>query len=657
MDFIDDSLKELRSIKIKIEDYSREIDLIPDGQKEEFQVVLTTELNKFQRVVHENLNYSLLTGEYISKENFQKSITDLKHEISALLEQVFGIQDIIGVQDITYQIVEGLSKSIELYNHFYSDILNRYSINRKDYVLTINSIIDSVYHNEKLLKDTKKFINFFGINILASKFDLFLTQDNIRLIELFSIEKSIKRVTPNGFDTLSSLIVEKCNFIRVKWFLRKQEEAPDETSFMMDGQEHLIQKNSHAQIYKEWTEYSSEHYELENNWKGRIEDNSRKLHNIELQDLSFKEIHLRIKYNKDINPDIKELEKISNYLCNKSNNFDKNQTNFFDEYALNVMSNYALNNKFSLFVEKNRRLKELQLEYSKVKRKSNKFLNNFFLEYKFLNSALKTLKYKLNSQENKDFLQEFGSFIENELKNVYEQYEFNHNWSLKRYNYIFQLPFNECKIKVDDSKTDFLFISSSFLLPPSTKKLENQFNFIKTQYSQLLNHIESIKILKTDIDKIDNLKQEIETQKISIEKNQIKFIEVLGIFTALIAFIFGSISTFEFLSSPQEFLLFNIGFALSLIAFVSILVIFIRGKDALNRNWKFLVALFILFILYWFGIIYSDFITSQTEAKQNLNSDTNSMGTAPFNSTTNSIDSASNEASNYPTKLKDSVED
>lgn len=621
MNYVNKVLDDLVLLNTKLEDYKTKSKQKTEEEKEEFLAIIITDFDSFQRSAHENLNYSLLTGEYISNQDLQESINELKNKLLKLLNDVTLIPEL---QKITYQIVEGLKKIIQSYIHFQSDIVNRYSINKKDYVFTLNSS----YIEDKLEKETKEYIKFFNFNILISNYDLQLSQDENRLINLYKIENSLIKINLSGFETLRDLIINKCNFLKAKWLFRKQEEAPDEadTSFMIDGQEDYVKKNNH-EIYNDWSTYSSVHYELEKNWKSVIEEDSKRLHNKELKDLSSLDIHRLIKYNKDVEKDIERLEEISKYLCEQSQKINDSQSNFFDVYAYSVMSNYALNNKFSLFVEQNKDIAEIKKEYLKTKKSSNRYLNNFFLEYKYLNAAISILKKNLTNQESKKFLKDYEEFIKDDLKSIFEKYEYNHNWSLKRHNYIFQLPFEECKVDIhDNDMASFLFIASSFVLPPSLKKLESQFSFIKTKYHELLHHIESIEILKTDLDKIDKLNEEIKSQKDTIDKNQIRFIEVLGIFTALMAYIFGSISTFRFLETPQEFLLFNVALALSLIAFVSILIIFIRGRGALRRNWGWLAGLLILFILFWVGIIYFDFVpTNQNNDKDASTKKTDSI--------------------------------
>src|SRR5690606_35696696 len=120
------------------------------------------------------------------------------------------------------------------------------------------------------------------------------------------------------------------------------------------------------------------------------------------------------------------------------------------------------------------------------------------------------------------------------------------------------------------------FIASSFVLPPSTKKMEKQFNELKIRYNSLLSNIQSIKAVKNELDKIENIDNEI----IQIKNRELKSIEILGIFSGIIAFIFGSISSYSFIKTPYQAILFTSSFAFSLIFFIAFFISFIRFENS-----------------------------------------------------------------------------
>ncbi|WP_417363663.1 hypothetical protein [Galbibacter sp.] len=603
-----------------LEEFEKKIDSVfpeDNGDYDEHEradsiEVLKAEFQKFQRLSHQNINYSLLSGEYINSDDFQEFLNFLKPKYSELLSYfVFNGE----LQNMAYQIVECLDKTIDYYFVFITDIKNKYSLNQNDYFFSINSILSSVYRNEKLSEDSLKYFRYFHVNILTARCDHLFSHDDSFLVQLYNIESALSDIKISGLSALSEVILAKCGFLKSKWFLRKQEEAPDESTFIVDGIEHQIENVKNQASFEEWIKYSKEHYQLEINWVSKIKNDYRKFHNKDLSDLTFTQIHRMIKYHKDESKNYLELKKISNFLkeiliLEKK----KKDCSYFNEFAFSVMSNYALNNSFSLFVEKNKDINNLKSEYAKIKSETNSYLNNFFIEFKFLDSIIQILNDKLEEEDNDDFLKENEEYIKTELKGIFNKYEFNHKWSINHHNYIFQLPFEECKLSLEDNKLDYIFIASSFVLPPSNKKIEKQFNLIKSKFNNLLFHIESVKVLKTDTDKIKNLNNEISDHKAIIQRRETQSIEILGIFTALIAFVFGSISTFQFLESAKEVLMFNVALALSLISFVCVLIIFIRGKDTLINNWKWLAGLFVLFILFWGTLIYFD-INPEKEGK------------------------------------------
>ena len=93
-------------------------------------------------------------------------------------------------------------------------------------------------------------------------------------------------------------------------------------------------------------------------------------------------------------------------------------------------------------------------------------------------------------------------------------YEKNVQWSVNNYNYVFQLPFEECLIDTKSEDVPKLFIFSSFLMPLPKDKYIQEFEKLKFEVNDYSASISVYTNVNNEIIAFKNIKEELkETRK------------------------------------------------------------------------------------------------------------------------------------------------
>ena len=124
-----------------------------------------------------------------------------------------------------------------------------------------------------------------------------------------------------------------------------------------------------------------------------------------------------------------------------------------------------------------------------------------------------------------------------------------------------------------------------------------QFNDELTQFD---------KKVKDDLTKFDE----------KIEKRDTKTIELMGLFTAIIAFVIGSIPTFQYLKNIFDVGIFFVVFATSLISFLLVLL-FITGRIKVNKEQKWWESPIVYFLFFYIAMIIIAYVLSCFNPKDN----------------------------------------
>lgn len=536
------------------------------------------------------LNYSLLSGEYIENTEISEDINSVLDKLSLTFNLT---NDSDGrLQEIVFELNSTISIAIEIYKVFISDIENKYSNNTIDYLFSLENHTERSIQKSDLSDSSISLIEYFTNHISLSRNDHFPSSEDNRAEVLFKIENAFENTESIGFQELTSVIKLKLDFLKHKWVSRKQQENKSTIYYSIDGNKSTLPEyTSENEKLNEWAKIINFHYELTHQWESQVQDKVKEFKNKDLNSLDFLQIHQLIKYYKDVKKSQKKLTEISSFLCTK------NYENSFDSYCINIFSNYSLNNEFSLYVEKQEDITLIRDEYHDVKEKTKGNTNNFFLEFKYLNSIIDILLKKIEQDSNVDFIKKYEKVVTDECKKILNSYFNNKEWSKRNFNYIFQLPYKESLVpitKIDDLEN--IYIASSFILPPVNDIIESHYYEVRQKYKSINFYVDIVRRLKKDLDKIEELNK-------AFDKRDFKSIEIISIFTAIITFVLSSIPAYKFIHTVWDSLLFMLSLASALGIFVMLILFSTRGfKDNL-RGVFYLIVLFLIALFGYHSLV------------------------------------------------------
>lgn len=273
-------------------------------------------------------------------------------------------------------------------------------------------------------------------------------------------------------------------------------------------------------------------------------------------------------------------------------------TSRYDTYSYNVLKNYLYN---SLFSEK---LKDESIE-----------LEDFFSDYHYLLSIqretdirnfhphLKALEYIKRKISEVIDSENFSS-----LDNLFDQFaqsliilKKSIDWCSRRAFYAFQLSYNDSLITYDSGIS--VFYPSSFSRPLRYDKLKEQLSEFERDYNIFC----AQKQLITERNNISTIKSELENAKKMIVETKKDSIKILGAFTTIVTFLFGSIDVFAKAKDFKETLLASLGLGMVLYLFCTIIYYFVASEEDYKQRpfrshfifWGMVLALLIIVIFFF----------------------------------------------------------
>lgn len=281
----------------------------------------------------------------------------------------------------------------------------------------------------------------------------------------------------------------------------------------------------------------------------------------------------------------------------------------FDVYALNTLKNYMYNCRLSFRMNHNYTYEKLcsdMIEIEQIQRITH--IKNFYPFKKAIAFLIKDIRNDFNNV----------SYSENTLAQKYQalndyihKFETAIHWCKEQHFYPVQLLYNEC-LKKDNNSGLIVFMPSSFSRPINYNKLEDELKQYKSEFGLMKGELN----LQKEKARIELLKNEIDASKKSN-------IEILGLFTAVITFLFGCVNIFSgtnnTIISLSEQILHIMCLGIILLLFVSaIYILTIRRENELKNYLKH--PRFILFGLSIIGyiiilaiIVYNTAVTFRLE--------------------------------------------
>lgn len=432
----------------------------------------------------------------------------------------------------------------------------------KEYRFYQNDNEDFIYIRTPIPEHNNQILDLFIAGIEVSIIDIHFSESVVIFRELGSLRKKVENLNNASLQRYSGDILKKINFLLYKWkkraFLNNKN-----IQFSFDGEkddysetDFLIKQDNDCKEWGKLIDYIDNHYDdnKDSFVRKQCEDLLKK--DFDLYNATAREYHALIKYHKDIIEDINSLENIVSvidYRRQKSNNI-----------IWETIYSYAKNNSFSLYVETCEDKRKLIEQYNDVKSDDK----NYFSQFKTLNKAILLLEEEASDSSK---VKDVQKFIKEYLSSIYDAYKNNMEWSLEHSNkMLYRLPYEECMV-------DSIYIHSGFMLPPPDKEAYDNYENIKRRYETLQMTIESL----SEIISISNNFKELNDK---IQKSEVRTIELIGLFTAVVAFIMGGVQGFNFVNSLWSALAFLSVLAFSLISFLLVLLLITRHNESILKK-------------------------------------------------------------------------
>ncbi len=550
--------------------------------------------------------FSILEGEYIDNPNdFNTLITEILSKVSFIENPISTLDENHVFILIDYKFFHSIKKTLEFYKRIAKRIAARIYNPNKTYLMEIsnNPLFENYmdYFSKKNNDVEKALFDIVFRSLIITETGFFLENDDelfFNLIERKNELREVKtKISDPVFQETIDALIEICTFYQRKLIIRKYQDEEKhsqeyiyeqiETTFNLSVEEHKLKKD----YFKNWDEYTQNHYLSDNN------DERKRQLSIEIESKSNNEFesfwvtHRKIKYYKDILKNHEKLKKLKNH-------FKRNHTSSqFDEYARNISKGYFVNNDLSKKLENisSQDLRELFIEINSHQEKCK--INNYFPYFKlceFLKNKVENVFKDVKNADAIDFklVKEDISF----LKEVFKVFKSKLNWSKNHLIYAYQLPYEECKktIKIAEEEIK-IFIPSTFSLPLNYDRFYDFSDEIKsflvnceTEYKSFENYF---KLQNKIIEKEKKLEEILKDQT---KKN----IELLGIFSAIIALLFQGINTVNSKTLFHEKVLIFILMFVSLFSFLFMIRLFFDTNNKLSKiKYWFELGIFILMFI------------------------------------------------------------
>ena len=550
------------------------------------------DLNSYIQNIISSLFDSVLNGEYLDKD-----INEQLEWIRNNLTYTEQLENKIIPNKGKYKAILPLINSLKDKTSEIQNIINYYLL----FIEDVKTIINNPEKDEIFILSKSKYqldndsnvLKLFTLNLFLCFSDILFTEKQDCYQEITYVKELLSEIRFSKLNLNPQIekIKKKATFLLFKWY--KRAELSGFSMLKEDKiKEYKEDINKFGEKWRDWVTYIENHYykeEVKSLFVKNLKEAYLKIKDKEFKDFTCQYIHLYIKYHKDINKNTSKLDKIISHL----KDWKKEGTDDYEKNIRNIIYNYALNNRFSLFTKTCKSREKLYEEYEKIEEKDNK---NYFLQYKLIDKSIELLKAELNEKNNTITIEQIEE-IENYLDKIepdYKTYKTNIEWILEHIYFIYRVSFKECII-------DDIFIYSSFLLPLDNRKSKEDYERINDDF----------RVLKSQIDPLKRIVRFDE----KIEKRDTKTIELMGLFSAIIAFIMGSIPTFKYMKDIYDAGIFFVVFATSLISFLLVLLLITR-KTRINR--RFWYQLILIVIFYIAMIVFTTYLSNKKDTTQTI---------------------------------------
>ncbi|WP_164111684.1 MULTISPECIES: hypothetical protein [Sphingobacterium] len=540
------------------------------------------------------LSYSLLSGEFLT-------IDEVDDELNSLIKQ---IQLLVTIVEASENLSEewrvfrdSIVYCLEEYQKFVSYLVANFTKYRSDHYFIIeDNNIDQIPH---LSDELQNVIRMFTLTLKVSRKDLLINSDRSELQSLIILKRQVDSLKGTQKSVAYALDV-KLEFLIHKWGERYKSKNKNKTiaiKYRIGDTEKSIDKfEIKIPTLINWDKRIYHHYDFctdANQYGYYIHDTLNKKRK-GYDKLNFTELHGLIKYYKDFKKSDTELEQIVDYLIHE----DYSDRHSYDQYCIDIFRNYAINNYFSLISENETWGLDIYREkYLECKRKLNHLSDNYFLEKKYLDYVLKRIEtdFAKSSKEEKISVHEkYVDKVDKECTKLLNEYYDKKEWAKTHDNYIVILPYEESLVELSKEKHPDLpkiLFFTSFVLPYYKDSIDYEYSKTRQLFREVKALTSVVGSLKTDLQNLNELKKDF-------DKKDLKSIETITLFTAVITFVLSSIPAFKFVETVQHAALFMLSMSASLAIFILLVFSLTRGfSKFFKKHRNVITAAVIVFIL------------------------------------------------------------
>lgn len=576
-----------------------------------------TNIEDLRQKIFDNINASVLIGEYVEIQNIEIFISDVHNKLNTI--QVFPsleeLQRLLN-EELNVNFIECIKSSLKLYSNFILEVKLKFEIDDKHFLIESEEV-ESLIERSDFSQVSKDTLLFLASNISIAKLDHFLTAEPPSFYKLLEYSQELLQGKALQGNKYSILLRQKCNFLVSKWVARKIHSSSHPLYASINNTSLPCKPEDFTNdFYNQVKDYVESHYELVTNWATLIESDFSRIKNAPLSTLSLKDLHRSIKYYKDVKKDIANLDLIIDEI-KKRYDEKKNAGEIQEIYTYSMALTYAMNNKFSLLLETNKSETQIEHFYEKILSiQASTGINNFFPQYKFLNYWVNQLQQTYNQRKALESISVRSKEIIKKCEEIEKAYSTNVEWAELKYNYVFQLPYNECLFTTNNQELRNIYIASSFLLPLPKDRYKLELEENKRKVLILSSSIEVYENIEKDINELNKDKEEV-------LKRDIRSMEILGIFTAIVTFVAGSLPTFQFVKNVYQAALFMLSLSSSLAAFVLIILIIGRGVEKLKKHKNLALTMVGVAVSAWCALLFffKDPIIKDDQIRMNILSD------------------------------------
>jgi hypothetical protein len=551
------------------------------------------------------LNHFILRGEYAEPAFEVSQLNEFNNvflEIRSYKDGRVATENYRDEIDYTLEdILEPLEFSITIVKELATNYHRRLLLSDRDVLISFNTRLRAGLRNNNFDAEIEDHLNNLLTNAAIADMDQSLSCEKAdkMLQRLYQRILALDNELP--VRPYSPLIRLKAVLLRNKLLLREREKRRGRGVFTIEDGAEVEVGRKHTEVTPEfdsWLKYAYAHYELGDGWPVEIAQFHEFISTKKIAECSLFELYKKLKYFKDVEQNPKVLREIHEELLARWDQSGKDRTNL-DSLALRIGINYTIN--ILLSVERTNKdksktsVKEAYELALKVQSKTQ--IKNFFPHYKYLGFLVDEMEELQNQNKAIASIEEMKLLLQ-EAETQLQYYSDNVYWTTKNYPFVFQLPFRECCIDIPFSGIDRLFIHSSFLFPLPKNKYQAELTSYTSSVANFRSAVNILENVGTELEELKKLKAELEVDRKNSKNSEVKFIELISIFTAIIAFSASSLPTFSAVKTAWDAAAFMLALSTSLATFVLLMSLMLRW-DRVKYKFVVLITATLLVATLW----------------------------------------------------------